>query len=267
MRQSDNSTPPEELGTCILEFGGTSSGKTRAAGTAIPPIYHINKEDKPVKDILIGCPKEIYYFDPDDIDDELATVNGWIEAAKQGKFPAKTVQVDGITFSQVKLKQWLEDSRRDVRIEDKKYRGAVDYARSEVPDIGVNNSLIIRLLTLYNQLSKFGVTVIFTATEEVKEGVIWPTLNYREVPNAIHGIFSYIGYIVKPFRWDEQGNPEPAMIAFASGHHSQGYRYVCRSSSETLMKIGPVPLHWTRILEIIRAEQKEAWEKARGAMK
>lgn len=263
MRMTDNSTPPEDIGMCILMFGPTSSGKSRSTGTAIPPIYHVNKEDKPVKDILIGCPKEIYYFEPDDMDDELATVNSWVEVAKQGKFPARTVVNDGITFSQVKIKQWLEESRKDERMKEQKYRGAIDYARSEVPDIGVNNSIMIRILMLYNRLSKYGVTVIFTATEELKEGVYWPTLNYREVPNMIHGVFNHIGRIVSPFHYDEEGNAYPPLIAFAPGHDPNGYRYISRSSSDRLMKAGAVQLHWTKIINLIREEQRQAWEAAR----
>jgi hypothetical protein len=263
---TDNSTPPEDItGFCALVHGPYNSGKSRSSGTAPDPIYHMNKEDKTVEDLFVGCPKKMFFFTPDDLDDELATVNSWHEAAKAGKLPAKTVVNDGITFSQVKINQWLEESRRDERMASQKYRGAIDYARIDQSDIGGSNKLMIRIIMMYSRLSKLGVNVIMIAGSTIKDGIIVPTLSYKEVPDMISGVFNHIGYIIRPFQYDENQNPVPALITFAPNY--EGQRYMCRTNSDRLMKAGPVPLHWTKIIELIREEQREAWEKARGVKK
>jgi hypothetical protein len=43
-------------------------------------------------------------------------------------------------------------------------------------------------------------------------------------------------------------------------------KYMCRTNSDKLMKAGPVQLHWTRIIDMIRQEQRDAWEAARQAV-
>ncbi len=265
MRTYDNTQPPDQLGTCALFYSVTGGGKTRSGGTCLDPIYWINTEEKDPRNVLVGCPKQIYYFEWDSIDEEFENVNTWVEIAKQGRFPAKTIFNDGLTFSQIKVKQALEDDRYAVRVESKEARGMVDRARLERPDWGVSNSLIIRLMGLYNKLSKLGVYVIFTAKEDTFEGTLSPAIQGKEIPNSIHGFFDYIGWVCRPFHYDTKGNPITPLITFAPGHHPGGsdWKYVCRSSSDRLLKTGPVALHWAKIFEIIKEEQRELWEKAK----
>jgi len=275
MRQYTNEAPPDQLGTCILFYKDTGSGKTRSGGTCPGPIYLVNNEEKDPRNVLVGCPKPIFYFEFDSIDEEFDQVNLWVEAAKRDfaasikegipvkrEFPAHTVFNDGLTFSQIKIKQALEDDRYLVRVSEHEARGMVDRARLERPDWGVSNSLVIRLMGLYNRLSKLGVYVLFTAKEDLFEGVISPAIQGKEVPNSIHGYFDFIGWINRPFHYDGKGNPVYPMITFAPGHHPGGvdWKYVCRTSSDKLMKVGPVPLHWGDIFQLIKEEQRELWE-------
>jgi hypothetical protein len=124
---------------------------------------------------------------------------------------------------------------------------------------------VIRLLGLYNKLSKMGVYVIFTAKEDTFEGMLSPAIQGKEVPNSIHGFFDYIGWVCNPFRYDSKGIAQAPFITFAPGHHPSGvdWKYVCRSSSDRLLKAGPVLLHWGKIFELIKEEQRELWEKTK----
>jgi len=269
MRQYDNTQPPDQLGTCTLFYSETGGGKTRSGGTCPGPIYFVNNEEKDPRNVLVGCPKPIYYFEWDTIDEEFEKVNEWVNKATEDwrkkekkEFPAATVFYDGLTFSQIKVKQRLEDDRYDFRVESKEARGMIDRARLERPDWGVSNSLVIRLMGLYNKLSKLGVYVIFTAKEDTFEGTISPAIQGKEIPNSIHGFFDYIGWVSRPFKYDQNNTPLQPMITFGPGHHPDGniYKYVCRSSSDKLLRAGELPLHWGNIFKIIKDEQRELWE-------
>ena len=266
MRQYTNDQPSDELGASVLFYSKTGYGKTRSLGTAPDPIYITNTEDKDPRNVLVGCPKKIFYFEFDNFEDQGNEVNRWIEAAKLKQFPAKTVCMDGLTFGQIKMNQEMEDDRYSLRKEAGKIRGLIDRATIEEKDWGTGNKLLIRLLGLYKTLSKYGVLVLFTATEGSFQGQISPAVSGKQVPSALHGFFDFIGYIDQSFRYDNQGKPVSPTITFAPSKVKQGefpFDYMCRSSSERLTKMGSVRLHWTEILSIIKEEQGELWERAK----
>lgn len=286
MRTYDNTQEPEKIGLCFLFYAITGAGKSRSIGTANGVIYAVNTQKKDLRNVLLGCPKQIHIFKFDNWDEEMTYVNSWVQAARDGKFPAQNVFVDDLTYAQQEVNQELEDNRYEVRMEDdrkdKQPRGIIDRATLEVEDFGAGNKLVLRLIKLYTTLAEFGVNVFFTAIEGreqirkrtgprtvvSEDGKIWPSVTGKQIPNALHGLFDYIGYINKPFKYvvNESGDkfPEPAMITFAPGYHEFGLEYVSRCSSDKLLRMGPVTLHWTKILEIIKEEQRELWAKARG---
>lgn len=267
MRTYTNETPPDEVGTCILAYGKTGCGKTRSLGTAPDPIYITNTEDKDPRNVLVGCPKKIFYFEFDNFNEQGDNVNQWITAAREGRFPAKTVCMDGLTFGQIKMNQEMEDDRYLIKLGTGKSRGLIDRAAIEEKDWGTGNKLLIRMMGLYKTLSKLGVLVIFTATEGMFQGEISPAVSGKQVPSALHGFFDFIGRIDNGFHYGENFVPIPATIRFEPPPAKKdeiyaGEPFMHRCTGEKLARAGSVPLHWGKILGMIKEEQRELWERA-----
>jgi hypothetical protein len=267
IKLEDNTT----AGECILVYGPMDCGKTGSALTAPDPILHINTEGKDARpvhtDILKflesqgqKVQKKVTYVRFESYDDQQSNLNEWINQAKDGNFPFKTVFYDGLTFGQQAVKRELEDSRSDIRHDSKEWRGFVDDFRFEKPDWGAMGSAMSRATTMLMRLSGFGITVICTALEDNNypkwgKGLrIGPALVGQDFSKLLTGYFHFIGYVVQPFHLDPDGKVTQPVISFGSVSDPNGNDFLARSSSIALTKMGPAPLQWERIIKVIRGQ-------------
>lgn len=241
------------VGFCALVYGPPDYGKTYSASTLPEPIAFINNESKDPRLVLGATGKKIDYYEPDDFYDEMELIQGWIEQAKEGKFPYKSVFKDGLTFTQSQYKLKLEDDRYEARVLKKEARpGLIDRFRMDQADWGTANSMMIRNTSLLNKLSKFGIIVVCTAISQ--ENPKWdmelacaPALQGREYASVIQGYFDLIGLIVEPWRVLEDGAVRPPIVSFAS----EDGRFLARVTGERLAKRSRGVLDWSKIAKIL----------------
>ncbi len=264
-------TSMDECGVCALVYGPPGSGKTYSALTLPEPILLLNREAKGPQTVHgIEHGKDIDYREPESWDDSMQYLNDLIAQAKDGKLKYKAVFNDGLTFTNTLYKQALEDGRYDARQasrDEKKSKvkrpDVLDRCRIELQDYGSLASMMSRETYLLNKLSKFGVVVVSTAIsceypkwdQSVRMG---PSLIGQEYPKILVGFFDYVGFIVKPFQYDEQGKPILPMISFNPKEIDMGLSYLARCSSTQLAemeaKYGPAPLNWSKLLKVIRGK-------------
>ena len=269
MIEYDESVDFSKIGSCILAYGPTNSGKTMSALTCEDPILHINTEGKDARLVhnQVDHKKQIKYIRFENYDDTKNTINNMLSEAGKGTFKFKTIFYDGLTFGQQEVKREIEQSRREVREDDKSMRGIVDYFRFEKPDWGAMGAAMTSIASLLMKFTGFGVTVICTALEDNNypkwgQGVrIGPALTGQDFSKLLPGFFHFIGYVVRPFGFDDSMSNIYPLISFNTASDPNGNDYIARSSSTTLSKAGPAPLDWTKILKVIRGTTKKEASK------
>ena len=260
MLNLDSNIDQSKLGGCFLIYGDSDSGKTTSFITLEDPALHINTQAKDARTVhqQFKHNKKLSYVSPEGFDDLMESENRWVEQAKEGKFPFKSVMLDDLTFSQSNFRHELEDDRHGAReLDDEKktgIRGLTDRFRFEKPDWRSIGSMMSRITYLLNQFSKFGIVVVATAiaTHDFPKyggGVkTAPNIEGFDYTRLLHGYFDFIGYIIDPFHFDEEMNPVPPRISF----HSPDGTYMARCNSLELAKKGPAPLDFTKIMKVIR---------------
>jgi len=253
-----------KLGACILEYADTDAGKTMSALTLEDPIAFINTQakDPRVNHLQVKHGKAIKYFKPkDSFDDIMEDMNGWLERFRKGDILFKSLFFDDLTFGQANIRHDLEDDRHSARKlseeEKTEIRGLTDRFRFEKPDWGSMGSMMSRLTYLFNQFSQYGVVVVATAVARhdypkygggVKTA---PSLVGMDYPQLLHGYFDFIGYVVEPFKLDEEMNPVLPRISF----HSEDESFMARCNSLRLLQMNkqkPAPLDFTKIMKVVR---------------
>ena len=260
MQNLDPNIDPSKLGACILLYGDSDSGKTTSFLTLEDPSLHINTQAKDARTTFhqFNHGKKITCVSPEGFDDLMDSLNRWVEQAKQGKFPFKSVMLDDLTFSQSSFRFELEDDRHGARIldDEKKTgaRGLTDRFRFEKPDWRSIGSMMSRITHLLNQFSKYGIVVIATAiaTHDFPKyggGVkTAPNLEGFDYTRLLHGYFDFIGYIIQPFSFDEKMNPILPKVSF----HSKDQTYMARCNCIKLAQMGSAPLDFTKIMKVVR---------------
>lgn len=253
MQTLDMKVDRSSIGSCILIYGDTNSGKTTSVLTAEDPILHVNTEPKDPRTIFqqFEHGKNISLVRPEGFEDLMQSLNRWKGQANEGKFPFKTLFFDSLTFGQDNFRKEVEDSRFAARGEEA--RGVIDL-RFEKPDWGIMSSLMGRVTYLLNQFSMYGITVIATA-QATHDWPKWgggvktaPALFGQDFPKTLHGYFHFIGYIEEPFKF----GPEMELILPRVAFHSNDGSFMARCNSLELAKKGPAPLDWGRIVKVIR---------------
>jgi hypothetical protein len=256
----------------MLVHGKTASGKTAASITMDRPMLHINREPKDPREIhcqLPGWdPNTITYVEPEDFDDMLKMLNDLATQAEEGKCKFKSIYHDGLTFGNTNYKQSVEDDRNEVRKASKNDADKLGmYIRrfdKEQKDYSVIASMMARETYLLNRISKFGIVVVSTAQSMEypkwnKSVRIAPSLVGQEFPKLIHGYFSYIGYVVQPFRIDiVDGVAVPVVprVSFVAHEDDVGESYLARCSCTRLAEAEArgdyPPLNYAKIMKVIR---------------
>ena len=255
-------------GRSFLIYGPTGCGKTLSALTCEQPILFINTESKDPRVVHQDYVKsnnlniDIDYVVPESFDDIISFLDECISNAQNSNFKYKTIFFDGLTFGQTNLILEIEDSRRLVRKAEKGgYRGLVDYARFEIPDWGVLNSLMVRVCDMLKKLCMYSIDTVSTAIDSDAvykryggKYKIAPYLQGIAFPKTIHGLFDYIGYIVSSPMLNEEGKIIRPRISFVELEGDE-IVFLCRNSSSNLAKViyekGPVPLDFQLIKKII----------------
>ncbi len=265
------------IGTCMLIHGKTASGKTAASITMERPMLHINREPKSPIEIhsqLPGWdPDTITYVEPEGFDDMLSMLNELASDAEAGTCKFKSIYHDGLTFGNTNYKQLVEDDRNTVRLASKndadKLGLLIRRFDKELRDYSVIASMMSRETFLLNKISKFGIVVISTAQSMEypkynKSVRIAPSLVGQEFPKLIHGYFSYIGYILQPFRYEQQNGvtiPIPPRVSFIAKEDDVGESYLARCSCTRLAEAEArgdyAPLNYSKIMKVIRGKQNE----------
>ena len=259
MIELENDLNFSNTGGSFLIYGKTDSGKTCSVSTCEDPILHMNTEAKDARLVInqIAHGKKIKYVRFESFDDQQTCLNQWLQDAKDGKFPAKTIMYDGLTFGQIDVKHAIEDDRAVVRKEDKDWRGVIDSYRFERPDWGSMASMMDRTTNLLVKFTAFGITVICTALEDSNypkwgQGLrIGPSLTGQDYSKRLAGYFHFIGYIVSPYV--NSTPPTLPRVSFCTEDDGFGNDYVARCSSNKLRSMGPAPLDFARILKVIRS--------------
>ncbi len=260
MQNLDPNIDPSKLGACILLYGDSDSGKTTSFLTLEDPSLHINTQAKDARTTFAQFKhgKKITTVSPEGFDDLMESLNRWVDQAKQGKFPFKSVMLDDLTFSQSSFRFEIEDDRHGARVldDEKKtgLRGLTDRFRFEKPDWRSIGSMMSRITYLLNQFSKYGIVVVATAiathdTPKYGGGVkTAPNLEGFDYTRLLHGYFDFIGYIIQPFRFDDEMNPVLPKVSF----HSQDETYMARCNCIKLAQMGPAPLDFAKIMKVVR---------------
>ena len=264
MQNLDPNIDSSKLGACILIYGDTDSGKTVSVLTCEEPILFINTESKDprVTHQQFKHGKKIYYVVPEGFNDLMENLNRWLEQAKEKKFPNRTIFLDGLTFTQGGFRKELEDSRYSLRLESDKTtgfgKGLISQMSLEQKDWGPLGSMMNRMMFLFNSFSHYGTTCIATAiathdTPKWGGGIrTAPGLIGFDFPKFLHGYFDFIGYIIEPFRFNEERKPVLPRISF---HHEENEEsYMARSNSNIVTEKGSAPLDFTKIMKIVRGE-------------
>jgi hypothetical protein len=184
-------------------------------------------------------------------------MNKWMGQVKEGKFPMRTMFLDGLTFTQGGFRRELEDSRFEIRQEGdtgKLGKGLIAQMMMEKLDWGPLGSMMNRLMFLFNSFSQQGITCIATAIA-IHDTPKWgggirtaPGLIGFDFPKFLHGYFDFIGYITQPFNYNEERNIVLPRISF----HSEDSSYMARSNSNALTEKGPAPLDFIKIMKVVR---------------
>ncbi len=260
MQNLDPNIDPLKLGACILLYGDSDSGKTTSFLTLEDPSLHINTQAKDARTTFhqFNHGKKITPVSPEGFDDLMESLSRWVEQAKQGKFPFKSVMLDDLTFSQANFRHELEDDRHGERVldDEKKTgaRGLTDRFRFEKPDWRSIGSMMSRITFLLNQFSQYEIVVVATsiATHDFPKyggGVkTAPNLEGFDYTRLLHGYFDFIGYIIQPFSFDKEMNPVLPRVSF----HSEDETYMARCNCIKLAQMGPAPLDFTKIMKVIR---------------
>uniref|UniRef100_A0A6M3LPS7 Putative ATPase domain containing protein n=1 Tax=viral metagenome TaxID=1070528 RepID=A0A6M3LPS7_9ZZZZ len=261
MKNLDSNIDLSNIGACILIYADTDSGKTVSALTCEEPILFINTESKDPRltHQQFDHKKKIRYIVPEGFNDFMDSMNEWITQYEAGKFPFKTLFLDGLTFAQSGFRKELEDSRYNLRLEsdkDTKFgKGLIAQMALEQLDWGPLGSMMNRLMFLFNRFSHLGIVCIATAIA-VHDTPKWggglrtaPGLIGKDFPKFLHGYFDFIGYIIEPFKYDEEKRPVFPKVSF---HCQDEFGYMARSNINAVTEKGPAPLDFGKIMKVVR---------------
>jgi len=255
-------------GYCIMIYGPFGCGKTHSLGTLYGPIAVVVTEPRDPRPILSWTKEPITFFEVGNFDDVKELFFNWEMEAREGKFQFKSIALDSASFIQSEFKSTLQDDRYKYRIDtDKAREGLIDRFRLDEADWGPVAEIMKRITAAANRLSKYGVTVVFTAYST--ESPSWnraleaaPFFQGREYPKVLNGYFDFIGFIVDPWKIQKNGSIRPPVISFKSEDES----YVAKCCSIPLAKrsvefpdarkySGASLLDFKKILEIIKSKE------------
>jgi hypothetical protein len=219
MKTYTMSTEDRRKGYCFLIYGEPGTGKTVSLATLPEPILIIVTEprDPRVTISSVYPDKDITFIEPENFDEYIELLSQLKQECEQNLMEYKSVAIDSLSFAQSKLKIDMEDSRFEKSV-SKKLREdlLVDRFRMEMGDWGGISSAMKRIIWLFNQLSKYGIIAVATAT--LTENPSWnralvaaPYLIGRELPSIINAYFDFIGLVEKG-----SPNPYPPTISFDS---------------------------------------------------
>jgi len=239
-----------QKGATFLIYGKPGVGKTFSLGTLPEPIHIIVTEPRdPRVSLLPFKNKDMTFAEVGDFDDAIAYLAKLNSGADEGKLRYKSIAFDSLSFIQSRIKLDMEDARFAAGVKKERREDLlVDRFRIEVGDWGGISSAMKRITYLLNQLSKYGIVVVVTATLSEfpswnKELVAAPSFLGREFPAVINGYFDFIGLV-------EEGptEPYPPVISFISKDGS----FMAKSCSIGLNKTGGRgTLDFEKILKVI----------------
>jgi hypothetical protein len=258
----------EPIGSCFLIYSRTGVGKTRSAETCPSPIkmYVAEPRDPRITlDSQKARSKKWIFVEFETFDEYIEDLNSTYEEYNKGKRPFETVFFDGASFLQGKFKTTFEDDRFDSELLDKdkdslKAKGKlaedslINRFRIERNDWGGLGSVMKRLTWLLNKISKFGVVVIMTATEDEypkyeRDLKFAPQFLGKDFPSSIHGYFDFIGRVES--RFDKNGDKIfPPSIDFNEGGDAMAK--LCGDRLREKVKGGKAPLDFEKILKVIK---------------
>jgi hypothetical protein len=188
---------------------------------------------------------------------------GWEKLAKEGKLEADNVVFDSLSFLQGIFKTQFEDDHADRR-SAKKDAIITLYDKFSMGDDtmmgwGGLSSILKRITTRLNSISKYGKITIATATEiqnpKYKAGGGYvqygPFFQGREYPSLMNAYFHLIGRIVEPWRLVD-GDFKAPIISFVSDEGD----YVARATGN-LARVKQGPLNWSKIISMVRGKKDD----------
>lgn len=217
----------EDTAPFVLIYGDTNVGKTTSILRTVPqPIYCISTEMDAFKSVEVieneGEKIKIKIVVPESQEDLLDNLNTILKALSEGKKPFVTIVFDSASFyMNCKLQGRLEDDRfNDKGFKHGAKMSLVKYTHTTFDEVGSANSQMRRLTALFQQISKLGVGVYFTA--QMSENPKWnrelsaaPGFNFKEYNLALKSYFDYIGFLTN--RFNEEGDiVYPPLISFRS---------------------------------------------------
>ena len=217
MKTYSMSERDRKKGYCFLIYGEPGVGKTVSLATLPEPILIIVTEprDPRVSISSVYPERDITFIEPETFDEYIQFLSELKTSYDEKRGEYRSVAIDSLSFIQSKFKIDMEDSRFEKSVK-KQSRDElfVDRFRMELGDWGGISSAMKRVIWLLNQLSKYGVIVVATAT--LTENPSWnrdlvaaPFLMGRELPSIINAYFDFIGLV-------EKGNPYPPTVSFFS---------------------------------------------------
>ena len=246
--------PTEQSGYCFLIYSKPNYGKTHSFGTLQGKTKLIVTEPKDSRSVLGYAGENVDYVECDNFDEYMELLVGMEREAREGTLAYDNIGFDSLSFLQSRFELELEDNRYEARTEKEKARaGLIDRFRIDQADWGGLASILIRISSSLNRLSKYGKVCIATATEvenpKFDMSVTYaPSFTGRKFPSVVNGFFDLIGRVIEPWAIREDGTVRPPAVSFVSDNGD----FIARCTGKLAPKGKRLPLDYAKILNVLR---------------
>lgn len=266
MKEYAANTNMGDQGFCVLEYAPPNFGKTHGALTLPGRTRFINFESKDPRNVIGGSPNIIIYDDFLGFDEIIATLNRWVQEAREGKADYQNLFLDGTSFQMGKFKMDFEDSHYEKKLERSKKKPEEKpylFDRFSMGDDTLQGwgglaSAMKRVTDLANKFTKQNINVIMTAWEMESpkyQGIGGEYIDYgpsyqgKEFGGLLAGYFDLIGRIVVPPKFNGDDVERPVISFVQNGKYG---KYLCRATGKLTPHGAEVPLDWEQIFGFLR---------------
>ncbi len=262
-------------GRCIATYSDTGVGKTDSLVSLPGKVCIFTPEPKDDTDVITSAlerrgelgSRKVDLIDYDNFKDLIATANSLHGAYQSGAFPYDSLAFDVASFAQSRFKREHEDARHNYRLSEGGHIDSItDEFAIELADWGKIASMMIRVTSIFNEISKFGVNVVMNTW--VMSNPKWDrTLQYapffqgQEYAKIMMGFFNLMGMLV-PNPNNALGtppiirfvSPDKSFLTRSNAKLSTGNFEVKNIEGEVIENWpGSGPLDYEKIIETIKS--------------